>query len=125
MARSSRKKMHTCKECKTRFSGQYCPYCGAEYGTGRRRSGSRGIAGGLFHFIGTLLILALVVLLALIVLDCTPYASDPNHPTIYAIVTSVRNAIPSGALLEYEQLKAKALSYLSILFNNVFSVFSS
>ncbi len=121
MAQSTRKKWHTCKQCKTRFRSQYCPYCGAEYGVGRRSSGIHGVTGGLFHFIGTLLILAVVVLMALIVLDCTPYASDPNHPTIYAIVTSVRNAIPADALLEYEQLKAKAFSYLSILFNNVFS----
>jgi len=113
--------MHTCKKCNARFRGQYCPYCGAEYGVGRGSSGSRGVAGGLFHFLGTLLILAIVVLFALVVLDCTPYASDPNHPTIYAIVTSVRNAIPSGALMQYDLFKAKAFSFLSVLFNNVFS----
>ncbi len=121
MAQSSRKNWHTCKQCETRFRGQYCPYCGAERGAGRRSSGVHGIGGGLFRFIGTLIILTVVVLMVLVVLDCTPYASDPNHPTIYAIVTSVRNAIPAGALLEYEQLKAKAFSYLSVLFNNVFS----
>lgn len=113
--------MHTCKHCNTRFRGQYCPYCGAEYGAARHGGGARGVAGGLFHFLGTLIVLAVVVLLALIVLDCTPYASDPNHPTIYAIVTSVRNAIPSSALLQYELFKAKAFSFLSVLFNNVFS----
>jgi len=64
---------------------------------------------------------AVVVLMALVVLDCTPYSSDPNHPTIYAIVTSVRNAIPSDALFQYEIWKAKAFSFLSVLFNNLFS----
>jgi hypothetical protein len=120
MSRSSQRKPHICKQCKTRFRGQYCPYCGAEYGR-RHGSASRGVAGGLFRFIGTLLLLAVVVLLALAVLDCTPYANDPNHPTIYAIVTSIRNAIPSSALMQYESIKAKALGYLSVLFHNVFS----
>lgn len=121
MAHASHKKLHTCKQCKTRFRGQYCPYCGAEYGAGRHGVGSRNVAGGLFRFIGTLILLAVVVLMALVVLDCTPYASDPNHPTIYAIVASVRNAIPSDALLQYEIWKAKAFSFLSVVFNNLFS----
>jgi len=66
------------------------------------------VLGGIFRFIGTLLLVALVLAVLLIALDCTNYAHNPDHSTAYAIIESVRNSIPADALAAYDEIKAQA-----------------
>lgn len=113
--------MHACKQCHTRFEGKFCPYCGAEPGGRRGKGRPVGFFGGLMRFIGSLLALSVVLALALVALDCTAYAHDPSHATIYAIVQSVRNAIPANVLAVYDELKLQAAEIWSRFVREVLS----
>lgn len=116
--------MHACKRCNMRFSGRFCPYCGAEYGAGRAKGRPVGFFGGLMRFVGSLLALAVTLAIALVALDCTAYAHDPAHTTVYAIVQSVRNAIPADALAVYDTIKAQALEAWGQVFDRLFERFA-
>ena len=108
MPQSVRKQYTVCKECKTRFSGVYCPYCGAENGVKRARRGG-GLVSGLLQFILSLVVLALFIAVAFIVLDYTASASGDTSGAARAILDSARNAIPRSALDYYAAFKAQYL----------------
>ncbi len=118
MPSSAHKNPHICKRCKTRFRGQYCPYCGAEYGA-RSLSVGGGILLGLLRFVFTLVILCVVLVLAIAILDSTAYAHDPAHASAYAILFSIRNAVPSDALAVYDSVREQALDALKLAFSAV------
>jgi len=120
MSQTANRNIHICKQCQTRFRGPFCPYCGAEYGASRRRTDSGGIVGGVFRFIGTLLVLALILLIALVILDSTPYAHNPNNATAYAILSSIRNAIPAGALAKYEVVRSNVFNFVAGVLETLF-----
>ena len=75
MPRNNRKPHIVCRRCKTRFTGAYCPYCGAENGSARASLTRGGIIGGLLRFLFSLLMLALLLAIAFIVLDYIASAS--------------------------------------------------
>lgn len=108
MPQSVRKQYMVCKQCKTRFSGAYCPYCGAENGVKRAHRGS-GLIGGLLQFVLSLIVLALFIAVAFVVLDYTASASGDGAGAARAILDSARNAIPKSALDYYAAIKAQYL----------------
>lgn len=123
MPAASHKKPHICKRCKTRFRGQYCPYCGAECGSHQLSTGG-GILLGLLRFVFTLVILCVVLAVAIAILDSTAYAHDPAHTSAYAILFSIRNAVPPDALAVYDSVREQALSALKTAFTAVRDFFA-
>jgi len=124
MTAHSRKKAHICKRCGARFRGVYCPFCGAEYGASRRPGARGGVLCGLFRFIGTMLALAVVVVLVLAILDSTAYAHDPNHATVYAVLQSVRNAVPEDTLAVYDFYREMAAGAVQTAYHAIAAFFS-
>ena len=110
---------YACKRCHGKFEGRFCPYCGAERGSRYGAGRPVGFFGGLLRFITSLLALVVVLAVILIALDCTPYASDPAHATIYAVVQSMRNAFPPAALAVYDSVKAQAFEAVRHWFEQV------
>lgn len=123
MANSSRKKKHVCKKCGAHFHGAYCPYCGAEHGAGRRAGARGGIIAGLLRFIGTMLVLAAVLVLVFAALDSTLYAHDPDHASLYAVLQSVRNAVPQNTLSVYDSYREQAAAALKTGYDAVAAFF--
>jgi hypothetical protein len=123
MPQTVRKQYTVCKRCNTRFSGDYCPYCGAENGVSRGRGS--GFVGGVLQFVLSLIVLALFIAVAFIVLDYTASARGDGSSAARAILDSARNAIPKSALDYYAAVKAQYLDrwVASIVefFNVVFS----
>ena len=97
MQQNVRKQHVVCKNCKARFTGAYCPFCGAESGIKRPHRGGGGLLGGVFQFVFTLVVLAVLVAVAFIVLDYVASASGDGHSAARAILDSVRNALPKSA----------------------------
>ena len=112
MPKKRRKHMHICKRCKTRFHGQFCPYCGAEYGAPARLAARGGVLLGLLKFALTLLVLAAALVAAIAILDSTRYAHDPANASVYAVIGSIRNAVPPDALAVYDAARERALAAL-------------
>ena len=123
MSSSAHKKPHICKRCKTRFRGQYCPYCGAEYGAHQLSTGG-GILLGLLRFVLTLAVLCIVLVLAIAILDSTAYAHDPANASVYAILSSIRNAVSPDVLAVYDSAREQALSALKIAYSAVKDFFT-
>lgn len=125
MQQNVRKQHVVCKNCKARFTGAYCPFCGAESGIKRPHRGGGGLLGGVFQFVFTLVVLAVLVAVAFIVLDYVASASGDGHSAARAILDSVRNAIPKSALDYYASIKAQYLdgwvasivSFFNVLFS--------
>ena len=109
MPQNVRKQHIVCSNCHTRFTGAYCPYCGAENGVKRARRGGGGFVGGLFQFILTLLILAVLIAIAFVALDYAASVQGDGHSAARAILDSVRNAVPRRALDVYASIKAQYL----------------
>ena len=109
MPRNTRKPHIVCRRCKTRFTGAYCPYCGAENGSARASLTRGGIIGGLLRFLFSLLILALLLSIAFIVLDYIASASGDSSGAARAILDSARYAIPKSVLDGYAEMKAQFL----------------
>lgn len=118
MQRKTRKKRRVCKSCKTRFSGRYCPYCGAEYGH-RHAMRSSGFFVGLLRFLLSILILAVVLLLVFAALDYVAAADGGKHTTAIAIVSSVENALPERYLRFYAEIKSSYLDPLLVWTRNI------
>ena len=116
--------MHICKRCKTRFRGQFCPYCGTEYGAHLHGRPHGGVLLSLLKFILTLVLLAAALLLAIAILDSTAYAHDPAHATAYAVIGSIRNAVPPDALAVYDAARESALAALKNAYAAVRAFFS-
>mgnify|MGYP001329992184 CR=1 FL=1 len=108
MPQPVRKSYTICKKCKTRYAGDYCPYCGAEGGFGRVHRGG-GLVGGLLQFVFSLIFLALIVAVAFIILDYSASANGDASGAARAILDSLRNAIPKGALDYYAAMKSQYL----------------
>ena len=109
MPQNNRKKHIVCRKCKTRFTGTYCPYCGAENGVGRFHRGRGGLLGGVLRFLVSLVALALLLFAAFAALDYIASASGDSHSTARAILDSARNAIPKSVLDAYASFKAAYL----------------
>ena len=109
MPRNNRKPHIVCRRCKTRFTGAYCPYCGAENGSARANLTRGGIIGGLLRFLFSLLVLAFLLAIAFIVLDYIASASGDSHGAARAILDSARYAIPKSVLDGYAEIKEQFL----------------
>lgn len=109
MPRNIRKPHIVCRRCKTRFTGAYCPYCGAENGSVRASLIRGGIIGGLLWFLLSLFVLALLLAIAFVVLDYIASASGDTHGAARAILDSARYAIPKPVLDGYAELKQQFL----------------
>ena len=109
MPQNNRKKHIVCRKCKTRFTGTYCPYCGAENGVGRFHRGRGGLLGGVLRFLISLAALALLLFATFAALDYIASASGDSHSTARAILDSARNAIPQAWLDAYAAFKAAYL----------------
>lgn len=108
MPQKTRKKRRVCQSCNTRFSGRYCPYCGAEFGH-RHMPRSSGFFVVLLRFMFSLVVLALLLLVAFIALDYVASAQNGAHTTAIAIVSSVKNALPERYLVVYSTIKERYL----------------
>ncbi|MEA4870294.1 MAG: hypothetical protein VB062_06615 [Christensenella sp.] len=122
MPQSTRKRHIVCKKCKTRFSGTYCPYCGAENGVGRFHRGRGGLLGGVLRFLLSLVALALLLVAAFVALDYIASAGGDSHSTARALLDSVRNGIPNGVLEAYASFKAAYLDHWVATVNDFFHV---
>lgn len=111
MPQNTRKAHIVCRRCKTRFSGTYCPYCGAEKGTPKALGSRGGLLGGLLRFVLSLLALALILVVAFIVLDYSASAAGDRHGAARAILDSARYAIPQSVLDWYAQMKTLFLDH--------------
>lgn len=109
MPRNTRKPHIVCRRCKTRFSGVYCPYCGAENGSKHAGIGRGGLFGGFLRFLFSIITLAVVLSIAFIALDYGASASGDIHGAARAILDSARYAIPQRVLDAYASLKAQFL----------------
>lgn len=109
MPRNTRKPHIVCRRCKTRFTGAYCPYCGAENGSTRASLTRGGIIGGLLWFLFSVIVLAFLLAIAFIVLDYVASASGDAHGAARAILDSARYAIPKSVLDGYAELKEQFL----------------
>ncbi|MPM54457.1 hypothetical protein SDC9_101235 [bioreactor metagenome] len=83
-----------------------------------------GILLGLLRFVFTLVILCVVLVLAIAILDSTAYAHDPAHASAYAILFSIRNAVPPDALAVYDSAREQALDALKLAFSAVRDFFA-
>ena len=115
MQRKHRKKRRACNNCGVRFSGRYCPYCGAEKGR-KQPLRSNGFVVVLLRFLLSLLLVALILLFAFVALDYRSTADDGAHTTAIAIVSSVKNALPECAVQIYTSYKT---NYLDVLFFDI------
>ncbi len=111
--------MHVCKQCKTEFDGAFCPNCGAEFEQKPRPRAKRGCLSSLFRFLGSLLLIAFLVIAALVILDCTAYAHDPSNTIAYAIVSGARNMLPERALTVYETLKGQVFELWALFWKKL------
>lgn len=111
MPQKNRKKHIVCRKCKTRFTGTYCPYCGAENGVSRMHRIQGGLIGGVLRFLLSLVGLAILLAVAFIALDYIASAQGDAHTTVRAILDSARNAIPKAWLDAYATFKVAYLDH--------------
>ena len=109
MPQNTRKAHIVCRRCKTRFSGTYCPYCGAEKGTPKALGSRGGLLCGLLRLLFSLLALALILVIAFVVLDYSASAAGDRHGAARAILDSARYAIPKSVLDGYADVKEQFL----------------
>lgn len=125
MPQSTHKTHIVCRRCKTRFSGSYCPYCGAEKGAPSAIRSRGGLLGGLLRFLLSLVVLGVILTLAFIVLDYTASAAGDRHGAARAILDSARYAIPKSVLDLYAQAKTMFLDRWIVSITEFFSVLFS
>ena len=111
MPQNTRKVHIVCRRCKTRFSGAYCPYCGAEKGAPRVLGSRGGLLGGLLRFVFSLIVLLLILFVAFVALDYSASAAGDRHGAARAILDSARYAIPQSVLDWYAQAKTMFLDH--------------
>jgi hypothetical protein len=109
MPQNNRKMHIVCRRCKTRFSGIYCPYCGAENGAVRIVRGRGGLLSGLLRFLLSLIALAIILTIAFIVLDYVASAAGDGRSAARAILDSARYAVPRSVLDAYAAIKVQFL----------------
>ncbi|NTU77398.1 MAG: hypothetical protein HGA90_06255 [Alphaproteobacteria bacterium] len=97
MPQKTRKVHIVCRRCKTRFTGAYCPYCGAEKGTPRVLGGRGGLLGGLLRFLLSLAVLALILTVTFICLDYSASAQGDRHGAARAILRFAEEGCGRGA----------------------------
>lgn len=114
MPKKRRRKYRVCQSCHTRFTGRYCPFCGAEGGK-KRLFRSGGFIAGLLRFLLALILLALIFCAALIALDYFASTDGGAHTTAEAILNSVKNALPQSWLDVYASAKQRWLDPLFAL----------
>ncbi len=68
---------------------------------------------GLFRFLCTLVVIVVVIALALVILDMTKFAHDPENATANAIITGARNLFPESWIQTYDDWRASFLNWLS------------
>ena len=79
---------------------------------------------GLLKFVFTLLLLAAALLVAIAILDSTKYAHDPANASVYAVIGSIRNAVPPDTLAVYDSARESALAALKNAYAAVRAFFS-
>ncbi|HAX40591.1 MAG TPA: hypothetical protein DCY10_06935 [Clostridiales bacterium] len=109
MPQNNRKPHIVCRRCKTRFSGIYCPYCGAENGVVRSVRGRGGLLAGLLRFLLSVVALSLILAIAFAILDYVASASGDGRGAARAILDSARYAIPQSVLDVYATIKVQYL----------------
>ena len=124
MPRNTRKVHTVCRRCKTRFTGDYCPYCGAEKGAHALR-GRGGLLGGLLRFLFSLLGLGVVLALSFVALDYSASAAGDRHGAARAILDSARYAIPQSVLDLYALAKTQFLDRWILAITDFFNVLFS
>ena len=125
MPQSTRKVHIVCRRCKTRFTGAYCPYCGAENGSAHASLTRGGIIGGLLRFLFSVVVLALLLAIAFVVLDYVASASGDTHGAARAILDSARFAIPKAVLDWYAQTKTLFLDHWIAAITEFFTILFS
>ena len=125
MPRNNRKPHIVCRRCKTRFTGAYCPYCGAENGSAHASLTRGGIIGGLLRFLFSVVVLALLLAIAFVVLDYVASASGDTHGAARAILDSARYAIPRAVLDWYAQTKTLFLDHWIAAITEFFTILFS
>ena len=68
---------------------------------------------GLLRFISTLVVIAIVVALALLILDLTDYAHDPANATAYAVDSGVRSLFSVEWLERYDVWRLKIVNWFN------------
>ena len=68
---------------------------------------------GFLRFLVALLAILIVVALALVILDLTSYAHNPDNATAYAVDSGVRSLFPVAWLTRYDGWRASFLVWLS------------
>mgnify|MGYP001765456975 CR=1 FL=1 len=125
MPQNTRKAHIVCRRCKTRFSGTYCPYCGAEKGTPKALGSRGGLLCGLLRLLFSLLALALILVIAFVVLDYSASAAGDRHGAARAILDSARFAIPKAVLDWYAQTKTLFLDHWIAAITEFFTILFS
>ena len=125
MPQSTRKVHIVCRRCKTRFSGAYCPYCGAEKGAPKALGSRGGLLGGLLRFVFSLIVLALILFVAFVALDYSASAAGDRHGAARAILDSARYAIPQSVLDLYANAKTQFLDRWILAITDFFNVLFS
>ena len=109
MPRKTRKKHRVCSSCNTRFTGHYCPYCGAEYGKKRILRARGGLLSGLLRFLLSLAAICLLFAIAFVALDYFASAPGGAHSTAQAVFASIQNGLPQNVLNLYASVKSAYL----------------
>ncbi|MDO4572377.1 MAG: hypothetical protein Q4C13_03335 [Clostridia bacterium] len=71
----------------------------------------------LIRFISTVIAIAIVLALALLILDFTAYAHKPENATAYAVVTGVRNLFPEDSVAVYDLWRARLIGWFQDVLN--------
>ena len=111
MPQNTRKVHIVCRRCKTRFTGIYCPYCGAEKGAPSALGSRGGLLSGFLRFLLSLIALALILIVAFVALDYSASAAGDRHGAARAILDSARYAIPKSVLDGYADVKEQFLDH--------------
>ena len=124
MPRKTRRKHRVCSSCNTRFTGHYCPYCGAEYGKKRILRAKGGFVSGVLRFLLSLAALCLLFAIAFAALDYFASAPGGAHSTAQAVFTSIQNALPQNVLDLYTSVKAAYLEPFVVWTQNLHNSFN-
>ena len=122
MPQNTRKVHIVCRRCKTRFTGIYCPYCGAEKGAPSALGSRGGLLSGFLRFLLSLIALALILIVAFVALDYSASAAGDRHGAARAILDSARYAIPKSLLDLYAQAKTAFLDRWIAAVSEFFSI---
>lgn len=91
-----------CANCGSEFEGKFCPDCGAPAARLRKRLSVFFVVA---RVLSTLVLIAVLLLFAFIVLDCTGWGTNPNDAALYGYTNFIRGLLTGPVLNGYEWLK--------------------